>query len=125
MEFNKAFSTFFRLDEVHKNSYLAVTLNGYHDKEGAYVALRVNDKIVGASDRSISFPANTWEAPVCDQCVFDENFTYYFPVSAHMKQKDIEVVVLGSEACNENLNAEVWITSYPIPFNGKRLILTK
>jgi len=123
MEFDKAFSAKIKLDEIHKNSYLAVALNGYHGKEGAYAALRVDGEIIGAPDRSISYPVNSWEAAVCDECVFDENYTYYFPVSKEMTDKNIEVVVLGSTACEENLKTEVWITSYPIPFQKKRLII--
>ncbi len=123
MEFDKAFSASIHLDEAHKNSYLAVALNGYHGKEGAYAALRVDGEIVGASDRSISFPVNSWEAAVCDECVFDKNYTYYFPVTPNMVGRHIEVVVLGSKECDESLNADVWITSYPIPFKKKRLVL--
>ncbi len=39
--------------------------------------------------------------------------------------KKIEVVVLGATACDANFKLDVWITSYPIPFEKKRLILTK
>jgi len=123
MEFDKAFAKTIVLEEVHANSYLAVALNGYHGKEGAYAAIRVDGKLVGAPDRSISFPSNTWEAAVCDECIYDKNYTYYFPVTTEMIGKKIDVVVLGAKECELNLNAEVWITSYPIPFEKKRLIL--
>ncbi|MDO5977428.1 hypothetical protein [Flavivirga spongiicola] len=123
MEFDKAFSATFTLNDAHKNSYLAVALNGYHGEEGAYAALRVDGKIIGAPDRSISYPVNSWEAAVCDECVFDKNFTYYFPITKDLIGKQIEVVVLGTTACDANLKSDVWITSYPIPFQKKRLIL--
>ncbi len=124
MNFDKAFSGLFTINEMHKNSYLAVALNGYHGKEGAYAALRVDGKIIGAPDRSISYPSNSWEAAVCDKCIFDKNFTYYFPVTKDMIGKTVEVVVLGTADCDPNLKNEVWITSYPIPFQKKKLVLT-
>ena len=123
MEFDKAFSAAVVLNEVHENSYLAVALNGYHGKEGAYAALRIDGEIIGAPDRSISYPVNSWEAAVCDECVFDKNYTYYFPVTKDLIEKKIEVVVIGSKECDSNLSSEVWITSYPIPFAKKRLVL--
>ena len=123
MGFDKAFSATLTLNDAHKNSYLAVALNGYHGEEGAYAALKVDGKIIGAPDRSISYPVNSWEAAVCDECVFDQNFTYYFPITKDLIGKQIEVVVLGATACDANLKSDVWITSYPIPFQKKRLVL--
>lgn len=123
MEFDKAFASQILLDEAAKNSYLAVALNGYHGEEGAYAALRVEGEIMGAPDRSISYPANTWEAAVCDECEFNRYYTYYFPVTKEMVGKKVEVIVLGSNECENNLDAEVWITSYPVPFEEIKLVL--
>ena len=123
MEFDKAFSASFKLDEAAKGSYLAVALNGYHGDEGAYAALRMDGQIIGAPDRSISYPANTWEASVCDECIFDRYYTYYFPITGNMVGKEIETVVLGSKECESNIDIQTWITSYPIPFEEVKLVL--
>ena len=124
MQFNKAFSGSIIVDQAHENAYLAVALNGKHGDEGAYAAIRMGNKIIGAPDRSISYPSNTWEA-VCDECVFDENYTYYFPVTKDMVGKKLEVMVIGGEECTTELDAQVWVTSYPIPFMKKKLILKR
>lgn len=57
----KAWSCSFVLDEVAKDGYLAVPLAGRHGREGAFAAVRIGDRIAGASDRSVSYPTNVWE----------------------------------------------------------------
>jgi hypothetical protein len=119
---SKAWSCSINLDNEAKGSYLAVAIEGKHGKEGAYAALRVGDRLVGAGSRSPSFLANVWEYRVQTR---DANYTYYFPVTEEMYGKDIEVVVLGLNANTEKLDPEVWITAYPIPFEEKELILRR
>jgi len=60
----KAWTTSFKLDEIAKGSYLAISINGHHGVEGAYAAIRVDGKQIGVPDRSVGFPSNTWEYPV-------------------------------------------------------------
>jgi len=110
----------FVLDEIARGSYLAIALNGRHGIEGAYAAIRVNGKAVGASDRSVSYISNTWEYPVRKK---DSNYTYYVPLTEEMKGKQIDVVVLGMRNGISEFKPEVWITSYPIPFEKKELLL--
>lgn len=112
----------FVLDEAAKGSYLAVPVAGKHGKEGAYAALRIGDKIIGASSRSPSYLANVWEYRVQTR---DSNYTYYFPVTDEMRGKTVEVVVLGLNPEFNDLFPEVWITSYPIPFREQELVLKR
>ena len=55
----------------------------------------------------------------------DSNYTYYFPLTDEMTGKTVEVVVLGLNSELTDLHPEVWITSYPIPFEEKELILKR
>ncbi|MBN1820605.1 MAG: discoidin domain-containing protein, partial [Prolixibacteraceae bacterium] len=115
-----AYSTSFQLDELAKGSYLAIAINGKHGDEGAYAAIRVDGKLVGSPDRSVSFPSNTWEYK---NVSMKENYTYYVPLTEDMVGKKIDAVVLISEKNVENLKPEVWITAYPNPFESKELVL--
>jgi alpha,alpha-trehalase len=118
---DRAWSATFTLDEIPRGSYLCIALNGRHGIEGAYAAARVDGKPVGAPDRSISYPSNTWEYKVRET---DRNYTYYIPLTEDMKGKKIDAVVLGMKDGTADFKAEVWITAYPAPFERKRLILT-
>lgn len=119
---SKTWGHTFLLDEAAKGSYLAVPVAGKHGKEGAYAALRMGDKIIGASSRSPSYISNVWEYRVQTR---DSNYTYYFPVTDEMRGKRIEVVVLGLNAEFNDLYPEVWITSYPLPFEEQELVLRR
>jgi len=115
-----AWSLPFRLQEIYKNSYLAVALNGRHGNEGAYAALRVDDKYIGAPDRSVSFPSNTWEYFNVES---DSNYTYYFSLEPEMIGKNLEIVVLILRDGFNKIKPEAWITSYPIPYESCELTL--
>lgn len=118
----KAWQHSFTLNQIHKGSYLAIALNGEHGVEGAYAAIRVNGKPVGASDRSVSFPSNCWEYPVWN---LGSNYTYYVPLTEDMKGAKIDAVVLGMRNGSDNFKPEVWITTYPTPFSERVLYLTE
>lgn len=115
-----AFESSFVLNEIPKGSYLAVALNGVHGNEGAYAALRVNGKLMGAPDRSLSYRSNTWEYPVSKT---ESNYTYYFPLTEEMIGAKIETVVLVMKDGVTEFKPEVWITAYPIPYQKQALIL--
>ena len=117
---SSAWTYSFRLDEAAKGSYLAVAIEGRHEKKGVYATLRVGNNIIGAKRRSPSFLANVWEYRVQTR---ESNYTYYFPVTKEMTGKTIEVVVLGLNNKIKDLHPEVWITAYPIPFKEKELVL--
>ncbi len=91
---SKTWGFTFVLDEAAKGSYLAVAIAGKHGKEGAYAALRMGDKTIGASSRSPSYLANVWEYRVQTR---DSNYTYYFPVTREMTGKTVEACGSGTQ----------------------------
>lgn len=115
-----AFENSFTLNEIPKGSYLAIALNGKHGDEGAYAAIRVNGKPVGAPDRSPSYRSNTWEYPVIRT---ESNYTYYIPLAGDMKGAKIDAVVLVMNKGYDEFKPEVWITAYPMPYEKKKLVL--
>jgi len=118
----KAWQHSFTLEEIPEDSYLTIALHGEHGVEGAYAAIRVNGEPVGAPDRSVSFPSNTWEYPVWNR---SSNYTYYIPLTEDMKGKKIDAVVLGMRNGSDNFKPELWITAYPSPFSEQLLTLTE
>jgi hypothetical protein len=116
----KAWKTTVVLDEVPANSYLCVAINGKHGKEGAYVAAKVDGKLIGAPDRAPSHLCNPWEGFNARR---EENYTYYIPVDETFKGKTIELFVLGYDKDNSDFSSEVWISAYPFPWEKIRLVL--
>jgi hypothetical protein len=122
MNFTKSWSAPVQIDEVAAGSYLCVALEGKHGVEGAYVALRTADgKFIGAPDRATSYPSNPWEFLNSKR---DQNYTYYIPLSADLAGQALEVVVLASAACSDDLQPIVWQTAREIPFRHRTLTLT-
>lgn len=115
-----AWNKTFRLDEIARNCYLCIAVNGRHGIEGAYAALKVDGQYVGAPARALSYPANPWENVTAKS---DSNYTYYFPLNQSMVGKKIEAFVLGYEARATDLKPEIWITAYPIPYEEKTMIV--
>jgi len=118
----KAWQRSFTLGEIPKNSYLAIALKGEHGIEGAYGAIRVDGNPVGAPDRSVSYPANSWEYPPVKS---DSNYTYYIPLGDEMKGAKLDAVVLGLKNGLDNFEPEVWITAYPAPYSEQLLSLVE
>ncbi len=118
----KAWSNTFVIDQIPKNSYLSIAINGEHGVEGAYAAAKIEGYYTGAPDRAPSYPSNTWEYYARQ---YDRNYTYYIPLDKGVDGKSIEVYVLGLNQGKTDLKPEVWITSYPVPFEEKELILTQ
>ncbi len=110
----------FEPGRVSKNAYLAVALNGKHGDEGAYAALRIDGRPVGAPDRAVSFPSNTWEYFNAES---DSNYTYYFPLPESAAGKTVEVVVLVLEGGENGIRPEAWLTAYPPPRAARELVL--
>jgi len=119
---NKAWQHSFTLGEIPKGSYLAIALNGEHGVEGAYAAIRVNGRPVGAPDRSVSYPGNAFENPARQR---SSNYTYYVPLTDDMKGAKIDAVVLGMRNGSAKFKPEVWITAYPTPYSEVVLSLTR
>lgn len=99
--------------EVPDNSYLAVALNGHHGNEGAWVAMKVDGKLIGAYDRAVSFPSNTWEYYNVE---VENDYTYYLPFEEDFRGKQIEVFVLVMKNGSNEFTPELWQSAYPIPF---------
>ena len=118
----KAWQHSFTLNEIPKGSYLAIALNGEHGIEGAYAAIRVNGKPVGAPDRSVSFPGNGFENPPRKR---SSNYTYYVPLTEDMKGAKIDAVILGMRGGTDKFKPEVWLTTYPTPYSEMMLSLTE
>jgi|GEM_PF-134149 len=116
----RAWSLSVVLDEIPPNGYLAVPIHGRHGNEGAWAALRVDGTLVGAPDRSVSFPSNTWEYLNAER---DSNYTYYFPLEPAMATAKLEIVVLGLEGAEGDVKPEAWLTAYPNPFVARKLVL--
>jgi hypothetical protein len=108
----EAFESSFVLNEIPKGSYLAI--------EGAYAAIRVNGKPVGAPDRSPSYHSNTWEYPVPG---IESNYTYYIPLTPEMVGAKIDASVIVLKNGVSEFKPEVWITAYPAPFEKLELEL--
>jgi hypothetical protein len=117
----RAWTLSFVADEIPRNAVLAVPIPGRHGIEGAYAALRIDGQPIGAPDRSLSYPSNTWEYLNKET---DNNYTYYFPLSPELAGRKIEVVVLGFlPDVGDDLRPEAWLTAYPIPFESRELTL--
>jgi hypothetical protein len=115
-----AWTTSFTLDEIPAGAYLAIPINGVHGKEGAYAAAKIEGKMVGAPDRAVSYPSNTWEYYVRE---VDRNYTYFIPLDESMIGKQIDIYVLGMNKEGGDLSPEVWLTAYPTPYKEKVLVL--
>jgi len=99
-----------------------VACNGLHGIEGAWVALRVDGRVVGAPLRAPSFPVNPFENGVRKT---DKNYTYFIPVTQDMVGKSCELVVLGLDQAHLEFQPEVWITAYGKPAVARTLTLAK
>jgi hypothetical protein len=108
------------IHEIHPGSYLAVALEGEHGLEGAYAALRVDGRPVGAFDRSPSYPVNPWEYPVAE---VGSHYTYYIPLTREMEGKKLEIVVLGMKNGETNFKPAAYLCCYPKPYQKKELKL--
>lgn len=111
-----------KLDEININSYLSIALNGKHGVEGAYAAAIIDGELVGAPDRAVSYPSNTWEYVNSTR---DSNYTYYIPLQPSQIGKEIEVFVMGYDNENLDFKPEVWISTYPFPYETKTLKLAE
>ncbi len=117
----------FTLDEAAPGAYLVVACIGRHGSDGAYAALRIGDRFVGAPDRAVSYPANPWEY---GNNRAEAGLSYFFPVTPDMIGKPIEAVVMQFDSSNTRrpvplgeITPQVWITNLPAPYESKELVL--
>jgi hypothetical protein len=120
LEVKKAWKGKFTLSELNENSTLAVAIEGDYGEDGAFAVVQINDSLVGAFDRSPTFPFNNWEYIKAPQ---NGNYTYYFKVPEDFANQELTVYVFGLKNIEMIQKPEVWSTAYPIPFKKKRLVL--
>ena len=113
-----AWSATVTVDEIIPTSYLCVAVEGEHGQQGAYAAIRIGDRLIGAPDRAPSYPVNPWEFPVRRH---DSGYTYFFPLDDSMVGEQLEVVLLGMEGGGQELEPSVWITARELPFTRDRV----
>lgn len=115
----KAWKYSFKIRKAANNNYLALSVPGVYQKESVYASLLVNGHLMGAVDRSPSFPYNNW----ADYGDGTGNYTFYFPITKALLRKKLELVLVSSDKNAEHLKPVVWLTAYPIPYEQKLLIL--
>lgn len=115
-----AWSASTTINEISEGAYLAVCLEGEHGVEGAYAAIRVDGKPVGASDRSHSYPVNPWEYPAIKA---NSHYTYFVPLTKDMEGKNIDIIVLGMKGGEKKFNTYAYLTCYPKPYEKLELVL--
>jgi len=98
------------LEAAIPGAKLNVAIEGAHGVEGAYAALKIGDRYIGASDRAASYPSNTWEYVNGRR---DRGYTYYFPVTGDMVGRPIDVYVLGFDEEQTDIRPAVWHTVDP------------
>jgi len=110
----------FTLDEIAPGSFLALAVEGKHGNEGVTAALRIDGKPVGAPDRAVSYPSNTWEYWNVE---VEEGYTFFFPLTAEVVGKEIDAVLLGFEGGGTELEPRLWLTAHPEPLVSRELVL--
>jgi hypothetical protein len=116
----KAWKMDFSLSEIPKNSYLAIAVHGIHGFEAVVASFKIDGKLYGCPDRAPSYPSNCWESWWRKSF---KNYTFYLPLTTEMKNKPIEAYILGLKRFGIKIKPEIWITSYPAPFEEQVLIM--
>jgi hypothetical protein len=95
-----------RSEDWQEGSYLSVALEGTHGIEGAYAVIDCMGTVYGAPDRSPSFPSNVWEYSVrkTDKC-----YTYYFPITKNMTDRDIRVWILLFDKEHTDFTSDIYL----------------
>ena len=108
------------LDEIPQGSYLCITMPGRYAADEAWAALKIDGQWQGCPDRAPSYNCNPY-GWIVDYC--GGNYTYYFPLNQDLKGKTLEV--WAAAATNADIQPELWLSTYPIPFGSKSLCLKK
>ncbi len=108
------------LDEAVPGGKLSIAIEGVHGVEGAYAALKMGDRYIGAPDRAAAYPSNTWEYVNARR---DRGYTYYVPITPDMLGAPIDVYVIGYDKEHADLHPVVWQSVDPVPAEGRLLEL--
>jgi hypothetical protein len=108
------------VEEAGPGASLAIAIEGVHGAEGAYAAVRVGDRFVGAPDRAAAYPSNTWEYVNARR---DRGYTYYVPLTIDLVGQELDVFVLGYDDEHTDLKPIIWQIHNPVPLDGPMLVL--
>lgn len=108
------------LDDSVPGGKLCIAIEGVHGVEGAYAALKMGARYIGAPDRAAAYPSNTWEYV---NARTDRGYTYYVPITPDMIGSPIDVYVIGYDEEHTDLHPVVWQSVDPVPVPGKVLEL--
>jgi hypothetical protein len=109
-----------QVEEAGPDDTLAIAIEGVHGVEGAYAAVKVGDRYVGAPDRAAAYPSNTWEYVNARR---DRGYTYYVPITEDMIGQQLDVFVLGYDEEHMDLKPVIWQIRDPVPLEGPMLEL--
>jgi len=110
-----------KLRKIHSNAFLCIAIDGRHGIEGVYVTAKIDGEYVGCSNRSPSFPSNTWNKK---NAVSDSNYTYFLPLEDNMGYDKIEIYVICYDQENLNIIPRVYMISDD-PYNTNTLRVIK
>ena len=108
------------LEDAGPGATLAIAIEGVHGVEGAYAAVKVGDRYVGAPDRAAAYPSNTWEYVNARR---DRGYTYYVPITDDMIGQQLDVFILGYDEEHKDLKPVIWQIRDPQPREGPMLEL--
>ncbi len=109
-----------RVDHAADGAKLAIAIEGIHGVEGAYAAVKVGDRYIGAPDRAAAYPSNTWEYVNARR---ESGYTYFVPITDDLVGRDIDVFVLGFDDQHTEIEPVVWLAADPVPARGRVLEL--
>jgi len=94
------------LDAAVTGDRLAIAIEGEHGIEGAYAAVKIGDRYIGAPERAAAFPSNTWEYVNARR---GRGYTYFVPITKEMIGREIDMHVLGYDEDHTDLAPVVWL----------------
>lgn len=114
-----AWQLFFTINEITPGSYLVLSVPGNYITDKVFAGLRMGDRILAPTDRSPSFAYNNWE----DVNTVQGNASFYFPVTAGMRGKKLEMVLVNTDKEATIGRPECWITSHEGGLVERTLVL--
>ncbi len=117
VSYTKEFNVKVAGEDFRDGCYMTVCLEGWHEVEAAYAVLECDGKLYTAPDRTPSYQSNVWEFVVRPSMVQEHHYSYYFPITKEMCDRDITVRVLGIDEKSTNYA----VTAYLCDKNDKLL----
>ncbi len=114
-----AYKASFTITEIANSSYIVLTVPGDYDPEKVFACILADGKMIAPYDRSPSFLYNNWEHIEKAK----GNLSFYFKADKQLLNKKAAVYLFSSVAFPSTMQADLWITAYPIPFEKKQLAL--